>query len=84
MALFEIIGITGAALVLIFFSLQQIQVLTNKSFSYNLGNLLGSAFLIYYAYVLNSLPFIVLNTIWVIFSLYAIIKFNLPKNGGKS
>ena len=68
-----IIGIIGAGIVLIFFVLEQVNEVNNKNLWYGFGNFFGSVLLIIYAILLSSIPFIVLNTVWAIFSLRDII-----------
>lgn len=63
------IGIAGAALILVFFVLNEYHVLSNESLWYDGGNLLGSLLLLIYAYQLGSLPFLILNAIWMLVSL---------------
>ena len=68
-----IIGIIGAGVVLIFFVLEQVNEVNNKNLWYGFGNFFGSVLLIIYAILLSSIPFMVLNTVWAIFSLRDII-----------
>lgn len=68
-----IIGTLGALVVLIFFILEQLNVLKNSSLIYDAGNLIGSALLVIYAILLSSIPFAILNGIWALFSLKDVI-----------
>lgn len=68
-----IIGTLGALLVLVFFILEQLNVLKNSSLIYDAGNLIGSALLVTYAILLSSVPFAILNGIWALFSLKDVI-----------
>ena len=68
-----IIGIIGAGIVLIFFVLEQVNEVNNKNLWYGFGNFFGSVLLIIYAILLSSIPFIVLNTVWAIFSFRDIV-----------
>jgi len=63
------IGIIGAALILISFLLEQTNVWKNSDLSYDLTNFIGSAFLVVYGALISAYPFIVLNLVWMIFSL---------------
>tara|TARA_B100001989_G_scaffold240415_2_gene205459 strand:- start:518 stop:745 length:228 start_codon:yes stop_codon:yes gene_type:complete len=63
-----IIGIIGASLILVAFILNQTGEWSKDSFSYDLVNAVGSAVLIYYAYLLTSYPFMVLNGVWFVIS----------------
>ena len=68
-----IIGIIGAGVVLSFCVLEQVNEVNNKNLWYGFGNFFGSVLLIIYAILLSSIPFMVLNTVWAIFSLRDII-----------
>ena len=63
------IGIIGAALILISFLLEQTNVWKNSDLSYDLMNFIGSAFLVVYGVLIGAYPFVVLNSVWMIFSL---------------
>ena len=73
------VGIIGTALILIGFILNQIGVWKTSSFSYDLINLFGGAVLIYYALLLSSIPFLVLNTVWVVVSLKDVLRSCIKK-----
>lgn len=66
---FTIIGIIGSALVLIAFLLNQYNKLKNSSFIYDFVNFVGSACLFMYAVSTESIPFVVVNAVWGLFSL---------------
>lgn len=60
-----IAGIAGAFFILVAFLLDEFYKNYNsETLPYNLLNLVGSALLIYYAYKLQSWPFLVLNVVW--------------------
>lgn len=63
------IGTSGAGIILVFFLLNQTNVLKNTSKLYDFGNLVGSLILMYYAYILWSIPFMILNGVWALYSL---------------
>lgn len=65
----EILGITGAALVLVAFAMNQSNKWTNDSYNYDLTNFIGSAMLLLYGLILETYPFVALNAIWALFSL---------------
>jgi len=59
------IGIIGVLFILIGFILVEFKTPINTSSeSYQIINIIGSGFLIYYAFLLQSLPFIILNIGW--------------------
>lgn len=67
------IGSVGAMLILVAFFLNQIHKLSNDSFSYDFINLVGGVMLLVYAVLLSSIPFLILNSVWVIVSLKDVI-----------
>lgn len=64
-----IIGSLGATIILVMFLLNQTNRLKNSSVSYDFMNFVGSLLLVVYAILLNSWPFLILNTIWGLVSL---------------
>ena len=68
------IGTLGATLILIAFVLNQQHIWKDTEARYDLMNLLGSLLLVVYAYLLMSWPFIILNAVWLLVSLYDILK----------
>ena len=69
----EIIGASGATLILIAFILEQTHRWKDTDLKYDVVNLLGSVLLIVYAVLLHSYPFLVLNGVWAIVSLRDVI-----------
>ncbi len=65
----DMLGITGAALILIAFVLNQQRILDDDDIGYDLCNLAGGTLLIFSAYHLHSLPFLLLNGVWTLVSL---------------
>lgn len=63
------IGILGATIILVLFLLNQMGKVDKDDFIYDLGNFIGSATLLYYSYLLGSIPFMILNIIWAGYSL---------------
>ena len=68
-----IIGATGAGIILIFFILNELHKISNDNVWYDLGNFFGSFLLVIYAYLLGSIPFLILNGVWAAFSIKEII-----------
>ncbi len=66
-------GILGASFLLFAFFMNLFEKWNENSFYYIFFNIIASFFLILYAYFLNSIPFIVINGVWLLFS---IIKFS--------
>lgn len=73
-------GIPGATIILVAFALNVSRKVTATSKSYLWLNIIGSAILILYAISLNSIPFIVLNAVWVGFAAYEFLKQQKGKN----
>lgn len=63
-----IIGIAGATLLLIAFSLNQTHVWKDEYLIYDLCNLLGGALMVWYALLLAAYPFAALNAVWALVS----------------
>jgi len=64
-----IIGVVGATIILILFILEQSHKINVDGFWYDGWNFVGSMMLVVYAYLLSSIPFLILNLVWAIFSL---------------
>lgn len=69
-----IVGVLGAGLVLLAFTLNQNGKWSRELLSYNLVNLAGSGALVGYAYLLESYPFLVLNGVWFLVTLKYLVK----------
>lgn len=65
-----LIGTAGMLLLLIAFIRDQFIKDYENTATYNLLNTGGGLFLMYYAYALNSVPFLILETIWTLFAVY--------------
>lgn len=61
-----LIGVSGATLLLIAFIANDLKKLRTESLSYNLLNLFGAALLTWYAVLLASIPFLILEGIWAL------------------
>ena len=68
-----ILGVAGMITLLIGFVLNLFKFVHADSVLYDLLNVLGCACLAVYAYALGSIPFLILELIWGIFSLYELI-----------
>lgn len=68
MTLASFFGIVGAAIILILFILNQSNKLKNDNIYYDTFNFVGSVMLMIFAIMTNSLPFIILNFVWALFS----------------
>ena len=70
-------GIIGVVCILIAFILDEFyQKLNSGTVSYNLLNIMGSGLLMYYAYTLQSWPFVALNAVWLMAAGIKLIKIS--------
>ena len=70
-------GIIGVVCILIAFLLDEFdKKINSETLQYNLLNAFGSGLLIYYAYVLQSWPFVALNAVWLGAATIKIIKIS--------
>lgn len=67
------VGTMGMFLILAAFAGDLFKKITEDDKIYNILNIAGGLFLAYYAYTLNSLPFLILQMIWVLFATYKLI-----------
>ncbi|MDO8464447.1 MAG: hypothetical protein Q7S46_04225 [Gallionella sp.] len=73
MNLTTIIGTVGATIILISFILNEIHKLDSESFIYDLSNFVGAILLALYAYILSSIPFLILNVVWALVALRDVV-----------
>lgn len=70
-------GIGGVIFILIAFILDEFyKKINSETITYNLLNIAGSGLLIYYAYVLESWPFVVLNAAWLSAAVVKLVKIS--------
>ena len=74
-----IVGIIGMIFLLTAFALNLFKKVTQDSLTYNIFNIIGAGLLACYAYALNSVPFLILEAIWISFAVYKLI-FSNKKN----
>jgi len=74
MNLITILGIVGAALVLIGFVGNRLRYWQSDSRSYVVINAVGSGVLVAYSAVIESYPFVALNVVWLLFSVNDIFR----------
>jgi membrane-bound ClpP family serine protease len=77
MELLELMGWLGAGLLLLGFALNIFQKIHAESNAYLLLNLVGSALLLYNAYMNGAFPFVAVNTVWVVFSSFKLIQMRI-------
>ncbi len=70
-----IIGISGVIFILTAFILDEFYKRFNsETVLYNLLNIAGSGLLMYYAYSLQSWPFVFLNAVWMAVAMIKIVR----------
>lgn len=77
-----LIGIVGLLSILAAFAFNLFHFLSQKSLAYNILNILGSGFLAYYSWLLNSIPFLILQLVWALLSIIKLIHI-VGNFGGK-
>ena len=75
----DMVGILGVALVIIAFFLVQIERITPKSAEYLYSNFFGSVMLLFSLYYNWNFASVVIEVLWLLISVYGIIKFRLTK-----
>jgi len=73
--LMEVIGWTGAAFSLAAYSLNSLNVISSQSFAYLIMNIIGCFFLILYTFTKKAYANSVLNTIWLLMTFVALVRF---------
>ncbi len=72
-----IAGIIGVLCILVAFVLDEFyKKINSETVTYNVLNIVGSGLLIYYAYVLESWPFVVLNAAWLSAAVVKLVKIS--------
>ena len=67
------VGIAGMSIILILFILNETKKLSPDTTLYDAANAAGALLLVYYAFTLKSWPFLILNSVWGLFSLYEVM-----------
>jgi len=73
MATSDIIATIGVSILLIGFFLQILKVISSQSLIYSLLNLVGSALAGYSSWLIGFMPFVILETVWALVSLYGVV-----------
>jgi hypothetical protein len=74
MALSDIIATAGVSLLLIAFFLQSLKVIKAESLSYGLLNLFGAGIAGYASWLINFMPFVILEAVWCAVALFGLFK----------
>ena len=75
----EAVGWSGAAAYLLAFSLNSLNVIGSQSIQYLVLNILGCSFLIVYAFFKKAHASWVLNSVWLLITMVALVKICLFK-----
>jgi hypothetical protein len=70
----DIIGTLGVSILLLAFLLQILKVLAVESSAYSILNGLGAALAGYSSWLIDFKPFVILEAVWVLVSLYNLYK----------
>ncbi len=72
----DLIAGIGVLLILLAFLLQTFRILESSSRAYLLMNLVGSGLACYGSYLINSVPFMILEGVWCFVSLIGLWRLN--------
>jgi len=70
----DLLATAGVSILFIAFLLQILKVIRVESNSYSLMNLVGAALAGISAWMINFMPFVVLESVWVLVSLFNLLK----------
>jgi len=86
MSFTESLGSYGVSILLIAFVLNLLKVIRTDSVIYGLLNFAGAAIVCYASYLIPYFPFVILEGLWTILSLVAVVKtiIRIRKNSGQS
>lgn len=73
----DIVGILGVGLVIMAFFLIQLEKITTKSSTYLYLNFFGSMMLLFSLYYHWNMASVVIEMLWLMISIYGIIKFKI-------
>jgi len=73
-----IVGSIGVGLLLLAYFLNLIKRLSQDSKLYTMLNIIGAGLACYSSYLIDFVPFIILEGVWVVVSLIALIKLSKP------
>ena len=74
MNLENIIGIIGVGLILIAYFLHTGRYIENNGKLYFVMNIIGAALACYASYLINYIPFVILEGTWTLVSIYGLMK----------
>ncbi|OGY83273.1 MAG: hypothetical protein A3F54_02840 [Candidatus Kerfeldbacteria bacterium RIFCSPHIGHO2_12_FULL_48_17] len=68
-----VLGVLGAAIILLAFIMNQLGRWRDTSLVYDAANLIGGVLLVIYAYNLRAYPFMILNSVWALISVRDVV-----------
>ena len=71
----DIIGSIGVFILLLAFVLNLLNKISGKSLVYILMNIVGAGLACYASYLINYIPFIILEGVWTVVSLIALLRY---------
>ena len=71
----DIIGSIGVFILLLAFVLNLLNKISRKSLVYILMNIVGAGLACYASYLINYIPFIILEGVWTVVSLIALLRY---------
>lgn len=71
----DIIGSTGVFILLLAFVLNLLNKIPRGSLVYIVMNIIGAALACYASYLINYIPFIILEGVWTFVSLIALLRY---------
>lgn len=75
----DIIGSVGVFILLLAFVLNLLNKISRESLAYILMNIIGAGLACYASYLINYVPFIILEGVWTLVSLAALMRYKKPR-----
>lgn len=76
----DLLGFTGVAILLAAFLLHQLNKLSKDGFVYITMNIAGAGLACYASYLIRYLPFVILEAVWMMVSVIALVRMITEKN----
>jgi hypothetical protein len=70
----DIIGTIGVAIILLAYYLNTVNLVTRNGKTYFVMNIIGAALACYASYLIDYLPFVILEGTWTLVSIYGLMK----------
>ncbi len=77
----DIVGSVGVLMLLVAFVLNLLNKISRDSLSYIIMNIIGAGLACYASYLINYIPFIILEGVWTLFSLIALLRYKTNVSG---